>query len=127
MKDITRFINEELKPRLYAHIHLIFPELRFTRKGNKYVSSLHADGTEGTGRKEDRCVVTEKYPTKVFDNTRQEATDIISLFMQNNHISDVWEAVSRLCNIVGILPPESTPEEKEHYKKMEQRRTALEA
>ena len=127
MKDITRFINEELKPRLYAHIHLIFPELRFTRKGNKYVSSLHADGTEGTGRKEDRCVVTEKYPTKVFDNTRQEATDIISLFMQNNHISDVWEAVSRLCNIVGILPPESTPEAKEHYKKMEQRRTALEA
>lgn len=126
MKDITRFINDELKPRLYSHIPEIFPELDFTRKGNKYVSSYHADGTEGTGKKEDRSVVTEKQPTKVFDNTRQEATDVITLFMENNRITEVWEAVNKLCNIVGILPPEYTPEAKERYKQMEQRRTALE-
>ena len=127
MKDITRFINEELKPRLYSHIPQIFPELHFTKKGNKYVSSLHADGTEGTGRKEDRSVVTEKHPTKVFDNTRQEAKDVITLFMENNRITEVWEAVNKLCSIVGILPPENTPEGKERYRQQEQRRTALEA
>lgn len=127
MKDITRFINDELKPRLYSHIPEIFPELDFTRKGNKYVSSYHADGTEGTGKKEDRSVVTEKQPTKVFDNTRQKATDVITLFMENNRITEVWEAVNKLCNIVGILPPEYTPEAKERYEQMEQRRTALEA
>ena len=126
MKDITRFINDELKPRLYSHIPEIFPELYFTRKGNKYVSNYHADGTEGTGKKEDRSVVTEKQPTKVFDNTRQEATDVITLFMENNRITEVWEAVNKLCKIVGILPPEYTPEAKERYKQMEQRRTALE-
>ena len=127
MKDITRFINEELKPRLYSHIPQIFPELHFTKKGNKYVSSLHADGTEGTGRKEDRSVVTEKHPTKVYDNTRQEAKDVITLFMENNRITEVWEAVNKLCSIVGILPPENTPEGKERYRQQEQRRTALEA
>ena len=126
MKDITRFINEELKPRLYSHIPQIFPDLHFTKKGSKYVSSYHADGTEGTGRKEDRSVVTEKQPTKVYDNTRQEAKDVISLFMENNHITEVWEAVNKLCSIVGILPPENTPEEKERYRQQEQRRTALE-
>lgn len=126
MKDITRFINEELKPRLYAHIPQIFPELHFKKKGSKYISSLHADGSEGTGFKEDRSVVTEKHPTKVFDNTRQEAKDIITLFMENNYLKEVWEAVNRLCSIVGIEPPEYTPEAKERYKKMEQRRTALE-
>ena len=67
MKDITRFINDDLKPRLYSHIPQIFPELHFTQKGDKYVSSYHADGTGGTGRKEDRSVVTKKQPTKVFD------------------------------------------------------------
>ena len=127
MKDITIFINNELKPRLYNHIPEIFPELHFTKKGSKYVSSFHADGTEGTGRKEDRSVVTEKHPTKVFDNTRQEAKDVITLFMENNRITEVWEAVNKLCSIVGILPPEDTPEAKERYKQMEQRRTALEA
>ena len=126
MKDITRFINEELKPRLYSHIPQIFPELHFTKKGSKYISSLHPDGTEGTGRKEDRSVVTEKQPTKVFDNTRQEAKDVITLYMENNRITEVWEAVNKLCNIVGILPPENTPEEKERYRQQEQRRTALE-
>ena len=127
MKDITRFINDELKPRLYSHIPQIFPELHFTQKGNKYVSSYHADGTEGTGRKKDRSVVTEKQPTKVFDNTRQEAKDVITLFMENNRITEVWEAVNKLCSIVGIFPPENTPEGKERYRQQEQRRTALEA
>ena len=127
MKDITRFINDELKPRLYSHIPQIFPELHFTRKGNKYVSSYHADGTEGTGRKEDRSVVTERQPTKVYDNTRQEAKDVITLFMETNHITEVWEAVNKLCSIVGILPPENTPEGRERYRQQEQRRTALEA
>ena len=123
MKDITRFINDELKPRLYSHIPQIFPELHFTRKGNKYVSSYHADGTEGTGRKEDRSVVTERQPTKVYDNTRQEAKDVITLFMETNHITEVWDAVSKLCSIVGILPPENTPEGRERYRQLEQRRT----
>lgn len=127
MKDITRFIQTELNPRIYAHIPQIFPELHFTKKGAKYVSSYHPDGGEGTGKKEDRSVVTEKQPTKVFDNTRQEATDVITLFMENNRITEVWEAVNKLCSIVGILPPEYTPEAKERYKQMEQRRTALEA
>ena len=127
MKDITRFINNDLKPRLYGYIPQIFPELHFTKRGNKYVSSLHADGTEGTGYKEDRSVVTEKFPTKVFDNTRQEAKDVITLFMENNRITEVWEAVNKLCSIVNILPPENTPEGKERYRQQEQRRTALEA
>ena len=127
MKDITRFIQTELNPRIYAHIPQIFPELHFSRKGGKYISSLHSDGSEGTGRKEDRSVVTERQPTKVFDNTRQEAKDVITLFMEHNGIAEVWDAVNRLCSIVGIQPPEYTPEAKERYKQMEQRRTALEA
>ena len=126
MSELTTFIKQELKPRFYANIQQILPELHFTKKRDRYVSSLHADGTEGTGKKEDRSVVTEKKPTKVFDNTRQEATDIIDLYMQFNHITEVWEAVKNLCNIVGINPPESTPEQKEIYRKKEERRKVLE-
>ena len=127
MKDITRFINDELKPRFFSHIPQIFPELHFTLKGNRYVSNLHADGTEGTGYKEDRSVVTYKKPYGVWDNTRQQNYEIISLFKGLNHITDNWEAIKKLCSIVGILPPEDTPEEKKRYRQQEQKRTALEA
>lgn len=126
MKDITRFINTQLKPRFYEHIPQIFPELHFERKGRQWQSPLHADGTEGTGKKADRCVVTEKRPYGVWDNTRQEGKEIIALFMELNNIREVWEAVNQLCDIVGIMRPEYTPEAKARYEKAEKRRTAFE-
>ena len=49
MKDITRFIQTELNPRIYAHIPQIFPELHFTKKGAKYVSSYHPEERKRTG------------------------------------------------------------------------------
>ena len=127
MKDLTRFINEQLKPRLYDHIPQIFPEHGFRRSGAKWVSGLHADGSEGSGKKSDRSVVTEKQPTRVFDNTRQTATDVIDLYMQLNGIAQVWEAVNHLCDIVGIARPEYTEEAKRRYEAAEERRNLLEA
>lgn len=130
MKDITRFINEELKPRLYGSLPQILPDLHFTKskKGDKWISPLHFDGSEGTDSRPDRSQVTEKHPTRVWDNSRQEAKDIITLFMER-HGLEVWEAVKRLCAIVGIPEPEQrqlTPEQRERYADFERRRKLLE-
>ena len=130
MKDITRFINDELKPRLYGSIPQILPDLKFTKskRGDKWISPLHYDGSEGTDRRPDRSQVTEKHPTRVWDNSRQEAKDIIALFMERNGL-EIWEAVKRLCAIVGIPEPEQrelTPEQKERYADFERRRKLLE-
>lgn len=129
MKDITRFIQTELEPRFFNYIPQIFPQLKFTKKGNKYISPLHADLSEYTGERPDRSVVTEPKVGKkcvVWDNPQQKPTDVITLFMQLNNISEVWEAVDNLCSIVGIPKPEYTPEAKENYRKAEERRTILE-
>lgn len=128
MKDITGFINEELKPRLYGHIPEIFPEYHFTKRGGKWISHLHNDGSEGSDNRPDRCQVSEKHPTAVWDNPRQEAKPIIDLFMER-HGLELWEAVNRLCAIVGIPEPEKkelTPEQKERYRDFEKRRKILE-
>ena len=47
--------------------------------------------------------------------------------MELNNISETYEAVNRLCGIVGIQRPEYTPEAKERYRQYEERRNALEA
>lgn len=126
MKDLTLFIESELKPRLWNYYPQIFPELRLTLSMGKYISPLHNDGTEGTGTRKDRCVITQKYPYKVYDQTKG-AKDVITLFMELNNISETYEAVNRLCGIVGIQRPEYTPEAKERYRQYEERRNALEA
>lgn len=130
MKDITEFINRELKPRYYSHLTEIFPEFHFKKKRDRYVSNLHADGTEGTGYKEERSVVKEKKAAYgIFDNTWQKSFPIIDVFMEINHITEVWEAAYKIADIIGVPRPEykPTPEQKEKYRQQEKRRTALEA
>ena len=125
-KDITTFINEELKPRLWDNIPSILPELDFKLIKGKWCSKKHYDGKEATHPKPDKSVITPNYPHRVFDNSRQDSKDVITLYMELNNISEVWEAVKRLCSIVGIAEPEYTPEQRERYQKSEQRRNTLE-
>lgn len=127
MKDLTRFINDELKPRFYDHVQQIFPELHFKPGIKQYCSEIHFDGATGSGKKFDRCVITRRCPTKIYDNTRQKSKDVIDAFMELNGITKIGEAVEKLCAIVGILPPERSPEAMERYIQAEKRRTALEA
>lgn len=125
MSDLYFFINNELKPRLWNHIPSIFPDMDFKLIGNKWQSNKHYDGTEGTGDKPDRSVITSTKPNGIWDNTRQEAKEIFSLYKEQNNLT-TWEAVTRLCAIVGIPEPETTQEAKENYRRSEERRNALE-
>ena len=125
MSDLYFFINNELKPRLWNHIPSIFPDMDFKLIGNKWQSNKHYDGTEGTEYKRDRSVRTSTKPNGIWDNTRQEAKEIFALYKEQNNLT-TWEAVTRLCAIVGIPEPETTQEAKENYRRSEERRNALE-
>ena len=125
MSDLYFFINNELKPRLWNHIPSIFPDMDFKLIGNKWQSNKHYDGTEGTEYKRDRSVITSTKPNGIWDNTRQEAKEIFALYKEQNNLT-TWEAVTRLCAIVGIPEPETTQEAKENYRRSEERRNALE-
>ena len=125
MSNLYFFINNELKPRLWNHIPSIFPDMDFKLIGNKWQSNKHYDGTEGTEYKRDRSVITSTKPNGIWDNTRQEAKEIFALYKEQNNLT-TWEAVTRLCAIVGIPEPETTQEAKENYRRSEERRNALE-
>lgn len=126
-KPLTDFINNELYPLCWDKIPSIFPDMGFVLKRGKWCSRLHFDGTEATNPREDKSVITERYPHRVYDNGRQEHKSLIDVYMQLNSITSVWEAVKDICSIVGIAEPETTQEAREAYKKSEERRTILEA
>lgn len=125
MSDLYFFINNELKPRLWNHIPSIFPDMDFKLIGNKWQSNKHYDGTEGTGPKRDRSVIKSTRPYAIWDNTMQGYKEIFALYKEQNNLT-TWEAVTRLCAIVGIPEPETTQEAKENYRRSEERRNALE-
>lgn len=125
MSDLYFFINNELKPRLWNHIPSIFPDMDFKLIGNKWQSNKHYDGTEGTGPRRDRSVITSTKPNGIWDNTMQDYKEIFALYKERNNLT-TWEAVTRLCAIVGIPEPETTQEAKENYRRSEERRNALE-
>lgn len=125
MKELTEFIKSELKPRLWNYYPQIFPQLHLSLISGKWMSELHSDGSEGTGARKDRCVITPKFPHMVYDQT-QGAKDVIDLYMDLNNISEIYEAVNALCGIVGISRPEYSEEEKKTYREAEAKRIALE-
>lgn len=125
MSDLYFFINNELKPRLWNHIPSIFPDMDFKLIGNKWQSNKHYDGTEGTGPKRDRSLIKSTRPYAIWDNTMQDYKEIFALYKERNNLT-TWEAVTRLCAIVGISEPETTQEAKENYRRSEERRNALE-
>ena len=125
MSDLYFFINNELKPRLWNHIPSIFPDMDFKLIGNKWQSNKHYDGTEGTGPRRDRSVIKSTRPYAIWDNTMQDYKEIFALYKEQNNLT-TWEAVTRLCAIVGIPEPETTQEAKENYRRSEERRNALE-
>ena len=126
MNDLFTFINEELKPRLYSYIPQLFPDYDFKQKGDKWVSSLHWDGSEGTGYKEDRSVITKKRPHGIWDNTEQQYKEVFALYKERNNLSTM-EAVKSLCALVCIPDFPTTEEQRKNYAEAEQRRSALEA
>ena len=125
MNDLFYFINDELKPSLWNHIPTLFPYMDFKLMKGKWQSEKHYDGTEGTGDKQDRSVITPTKPYAIWDNTRQEYKEIFALYKEQNNLT-TWEAVKQLCSIVGIAEPEYRPEQMERYQKSEQRRNTLE-
>lgn len=127
MKPITQFIQSELKPRFWNYYPQIFPQLHLSLYKDKYQSPLHYDGTQGTGERPDRSVITSKYPYRLFDQSKQQSVDVIKAFMELNGIPELHEAVDKLCQIVGIERPKYSPEEQEKYRKYEERINTLEA
>lgn len=128
LNTLTGFIKEEINPRVWENVTTLFAGMGFKLKGSKWISGLHVDLDPGSGPKEDRCVITRNYPSRIFDNTRQTSTDAVTAFMMQNPDcgNDVMKAVRKMCDLLNIEPPQSSPEAVEAYKHHQERLTQLE-
>ena len=127
MTPLTEFIQRTLYPALFERADRAFPEMSLTHKGRgrDWQSSHKLDGTQSNPHRPDKSVITAKRPNRILEQGG-ESKDLLSYFMERNSISDTFEAVERICQAIGITPPErQSSEEWEKFKAQLEKREQL--
>ena len=107
--DLTAYIKESVYPSLFPKLDLVFPEMKFKKKGKNWESPNYLDGTptKGQNYRPDKTKVT----TKVINRALEQGAgsiDLLTLYMNHNNISSTFEAVKEICKTIGIPPPPET-------------------
>ena len=135
MNTLTDFIQEELKPTLINYIDRAFPTMEFKRKGYRWSSPYHLDGTPSkTGAKE-RCYINPngRYPYRVGATDNDGSLDLIEFALQYDgynpkaHTTEQLIAtLKRLCSVCGLeLPTMQDSESYKAYKEKQDKLTAI--
>lgn len=127
MNTLTAKINE-IRPLFFEYLPQMFPAMGFRRINAKTMGSeYHIDGTNGTGKKADRTYFKADYPFKLHDTTRSTSEDILTKYQQEHGYKDLWDAVTALCNMMGVTPPERSVEAEKAYRERQTKLSLFEA
>lgn len=99
------FINNEFIPRLYENLDIAFPDMCFTRIGDKWRSPLKKDGTAPKTKNREKTVVKEKTPFLIYEGG-EEPEEIIKWIVRIYGYKTTGEAVKSVCAKIGLTPPE---------------------
>jgi len=117
VKEITRFIQEDLLPEGYNHIPKVLTEFNFVNKGDKWVSTNSLKNTGEAGNAVGKVSISKDYPGYISD-FREDPISIIDYLMRKNSTSFI-ETVEYLCSVCDLkLPndPDFDPEKSKQYK-----------
>lgn len=118
---IDSFKEYELFPSLYERIDKAFPELHFTRKGNRWESQYHiADATKDSQNK----VISFVYANTKFmaiDHAEERKIGLIDLYMSLNR-KDFITALKELAELCNLTLPNIDSEEWKDYEERQANR-----
>ena len=102
------YIDNILIPILFEKIDLVFSNLEFKRKGDKWVSHLKKDGTQPKERSGEKTVVRSKFPYLIIENG-EEPENIIK-FAQRYFGKSCNDTIDIIAEKIGV----------EKYKKIDE-------
>jgi len=128
MNSTTSFIWEKLYPSLFDRIDQVFPEMNFTKKGDKWISPFKRDGSKPSTPRRDKTYISEKYNGYVAEQGEDNPLDIITLYAEKNGYdpkNDLGEILKDLCSIAGIDAPQRSEEWERKYQAEKDRQDKL--
>lgn len=115
--DITRFLTDEIYPRLWNHIGELFPDFEL-RRGN-WESPLKINGEPSSSDRKDKTVITKKYPTRAIEQGG-ESVSLIDLWLERQGLGGFGftftDALKAFAQAVGVELPSYDTEEYRQYK-----------
>lgn len=105
MKPITYFIDNTLYPALFEWVDQVFPAYGFRRVSIGWVSSLKIDLSQPKIPRKDKSYILKDSP-KYLNEWGEKPKDLLTLWKEQTHIKNTFEAVEALCKQIGINPPE---------------------
>lgn len=103
MKDITVFVKETLYPAVRGAADRAFPELHFTKNGDKWQS--HYDLQGELHKSKDQSVIKGSKAKGIWEQTAGRSVDFIDYVRQRDN-STFWGALQTLCNTLGLQIPQ---------------------
>jgi DNA primase len=116
--NLKDFIDYELYPYLFENIDRAFPDMEFKRKGNKWISPYHLDGSRSNSA--DQTFMTSAMKHYIKDNGGDGRT-LIDFEIKRTG-ADFITALKRLAEVCHLELPNSDTEEYKEYKKRQEYR-----
>lgn len=120
--ELHLFVQRELKPRLFASLSSVFPEMHFKPYKGGWGSSLGLYARETTTSRPDKCRVTQGQPDRILEQGG-ETVELIEYYQRSHNLSKPIEAIKEISSLLGLIPP--TMEESPQYKAYKERQDKL--
>ena len=124
MTELYNFISDELLPRVLENMDTIFPERKWTKKGYRWSSPFHVDGTESQSGAYERSYIktdsNHRYSVGETDGGNGMSLINYSLiykgYARGAKGPDFIDTVKWLCDKVNLEMPQFNSEEYQQYK-----------
>jgi 5S rRNA maturation endonuclease (ribonuclease M5) len=114
MSENTDYIRETLYPALYKNLDKVFPEMEFKKRSTRWISSHYINGvkTQGQHYQPDKTWVGEKVIANLCENGSGARIDLLTFYMEQNGVTNLYEAERQIAKIVNVPPPPESEESK---------------
>lgn len=114
MSDNTDYIRETLYPALYKNLDKVFPEMEFKKRSTRWISSHYLNGekTKGQHYQSDKTWVGERYISNLCENGSGDKIDLLTFYMEQNGVTNLYEAERQIAKIVNVSDPPESEESK---------------
>lgn len=121
--SLTTFINDELLPKVIDNMDTVFPERKWTKKGYRWNSPYHTDGSESKSGKSVRSFLdtSKNHLNRVGESDGGGTVGLVGYAMMYKGYSPdakgepFISTIKYLCEKVGIEFPSHNSEEYEKY------------
>lgn len=119
--SIEAFKEYELFPALYERIDMAFPNLHFTKKGNRWESKYHISNGEKDSQNKAISFVYANTKFMAIDHSADEKRGLIDLYMSLNG-KDFITSLRELAELCNLSLPNSDSEEWREYEQRQANR-----